>query len=125
MAIALLTTEQHRNVVGRLVSRARQFDGLHYHEAGTEYTSLMVCFLLNNVGLAQTLLKLYDSFGAEWFPATAGYVIARSMFEVDVTAHYISLEPKERATRYIKFASVLEKRRLDAVEKHRQSPNMS
>jgi hypothetical protein len=57
MAIALLTTEQHRNVVGRLVSRARQFDGLHYREAGTEYTSLMVCFLLNNVGLAQTLLK--------------------------------------------------------------------
>jgi hypothetical protein len=47
------------------------------------------------------------------------------MFEVDVTAHYLSLEPEERATRYIKFASVPEKRRLDAVEKHRKSPNTS
>jgi hypothetical protein len=123
MAIPLFTTEQHRAIVKNLVAHSRQFTGTRNHDAGPEYTSLMVCFLLNNMGLAESLLRLHDSLGEEWFPVTAGYVITRSMFEVDVTAHYISLDPIERSERYIKYGHVLKKRRLDAVTRHRTSGN--
>jgi hypothetical protein len=125
MAVKLLTAEQHRRVVEQLITRARQFERTRDHASGPEYTSLMICFLLHNVGAAEALLKLNNSFGNEWFPATVGYTIVRCMFEVDVTAHYISVEPEKRSTQYIKFGHVLDKRRLDACSKHRQSANAS
>ena len=85
----------------------------------------MICFLLQNVGAAEALLRLKGTFGNDWFPVTVGYTIARCMFEVDLTAHYISVEPARRSSEYIKFGRVLDKRRLDACNRHRQSRNVS
>jgi hypothetical protein len=45
------------------------------------------------------------------------------MFEIDVTAHYITKSPAERARQYIEFDAVLNKRRMDACLKHRKSGN--
>ncbi len=82
------------------------------HEAGMEYTSLMVCFLLHNISAAKSLLVLYDHYGNKNYPATVGYNIARTMFEIDVTAHYISKEPSLRAGQYIDFGWILKMRDL-------------
>jgi len=93
MSIKFLTVEQHQRVLDNLVALAAKVKGARFHSAGSEYTSLMVCFLLQNRSVATALLRLRDSYGNEWFPATVGYIIVRSMFEIDVTAHYISQAP--------------------------------
>ena len=121
MAIRALTTEQHRNVLGNLISFARTVEVKQLHSAGPEYTSLMVCFISHNLNSADCLLRLYDSFGDEYFPTTVGYTIVRPMFEIDVTAHYIARDPYKRAHRYIDYESVFLKQQMDAWGKHRNS----
>ncbi|MFC1601628.1 DUF5677 domain-containing protein [Candidatus Sumerlaeota bacterium] len=117
-----LTPEQHRDVVARLLALGQTVrDGTQYHPAGPEYTSLMVCFLLHNLSAADALVRLAKSFGGEWFPATVGYTIARTMFETDVTAHYITQSPADRARQYIAFGAVLKKREMEACRKHCKS----
>lgn len=81
----------------------------------------MMSFLLQNLSAAETLLRLSNSFGDEWYPVTVGYGVARTMFEVDVTAHYITKAPAERVSQYIEFAAVLNKSEMDACKKHRDS----
>jgi hypothetical protein len=120
----LLTTDEHRQVVDRLVKLATP-EGVKPHPAGMEYTSLMVCFLLHSRGSAESLLALHARFGEEWFPATTGYVIVRSLFEVDVLAHFISRDREARSKRYIAYEHVLNKRMMDAVARHRASPDPS
>jgi hypothetical protein len=119
-----LTTEQHQEVLSRLVTLGKsRADGLPFHPAGVEYTSLMVCFLLHNLSAAETLLRIASSFGNEWYPVTVAYAVARTMFETDVTAHYITKAPAERARQYISFSAILNKRQMDACAKHRNSSN--
>ncbi len=121
-----LTVEQHQQVVRRLLDLGKdRADKIPHHSAGLEYTSLMVCFLLHNLSSAEALLRLSDSFTTEWFPITVGYTVARTMFETNVTAHYITKLPKERARLYIDFGAVLNKRKMDAISKHRDSTNSS
>lgn len=121
-----LTTEQHQQIVNRLLNLGKTYSvKIPYHSAGVDYTSLMVCFLLHNLSSAEALLKLSDSFTNKWFPVTVGYVIGRTMFETDVTAHYITQRPKEHARLYIEFSAVLNKRKMDACSKHRNSTNPS
>lgn len=120
----LLTVEEHQRVLENLVKLTRSVDGVRIHRAGPEFTSLMVCFMLHNLTAAHTLIRLRDSFGNEWFPATVGYVIVRPMFETDVTAHYISRDPVKRARQYIDFEKVLNKREIDAYSKNRKSKNI-
>jgi hypothetical protein len=120
-----LTTDEHREVVTRLVDLARSRDGTHAHNAGWEYTSLMVCFLLHSMGAAESLIELHKRFGNEWFPVTTGYVVARSLFEVDVNAHYLSGDPVARSRRYIEFEHVIRKSTLEAIERHRASGESS
>ncbi len=121
-----LTVEQHQEVVRRLLALARnRANKIPFHPEGMEYHSLMVCFLLHNLSVAETLLRLSDSFGKEWFPVTVGYAITRTMFETDVTAHYISNAAAERARQYIDFSAVLNKRQMDACLKHRNSKEPS
>jgi hypothetical protein len=115
----------HQQVLCALSTFSQKTTGIRTHSAGLEYTSLMSCFLMHNVAATRSLLDLYKSSGVEWFPVTVGYVIARSMFEVDVTAHYISQKPQERARLYILFEHVLNKRAMDACKKHRTSDNPS
>jgi Family of unknown function (DUF5677) len=119
-----LTTDEHREVVKRLVALAKAQQGF-VHEAGAVYTSLMVCFMMHTVGAAESLLALHKQFGEEWFPATTGYLIARSLFEIDVNAHYISADPATRSRRYIDFEHVIRKNTLEAIERHRASDSSS
>ena len=123
MAIRPLNTEEHRNVLKRLFGLAQTVDIIHPHSAGMEYTSLMVSFLKHNITAADCVLRLYDLYGDDYFPATVGYTIVRTMFEIDVTAHYISRDRSVRANQYIEFGSVLKKQRMDACGKHRNSKN--
>jgi hypothetical protein len=83
----------------------------------------MTCFLLHNLSAADALRRLSDSLGEQWFPSTVGYAIARTMFELDVTAHYMSQAPAERANQYVGFSAVLRKKQMEACRRHRQSPN--
>ncbi|MDD5111445.1 MAG: DUF5677 domain-containing protein [Candidatus Altiarchaeota archaeon] len=78
-------------------------------------------FLLHNISAAESLIRLNESFGSEWFPVTVGYAIVRPMFEIDVTAHYISQSPSVRAHQYIEFGSVLRYNKMQAVKKHQNS----
>ncbi len=123
MTIKALTNEQHRNVLKKLVDFRKIIKGIKLHPAGPEYTSLMVCFLSHNLSSADCLLRLYDSFGDEYFPTTVGYTIVRPMFEIDVTGHYITRDAYKRAHQYILYESVLEKQQMDACRKHRNSKN--
>ena len=117
-----LTSKQCQEVLRRLVDFGkRQADTIPFHQAGVEYTSLMICFLLHNLSAAETLLRMSASFGDDWFPVTVGYAITRTMFEADVTAHYISQEPANRARQYIAFGAVLNKRQMDTCLEHRSS----
>jgi len=119
--VKYLTAEQHRDIVAKLLALGQKVDGTQYHPAGAEYTSLMVCFLLHNLSAADALLRLAKSFGSEWFPATVGYTITRTMFETDVTAHYITQSASERSRQYIAFGAVLTKKEMDACQKHCKS----
>jgi len=123
MPIKALTNEQHTRVLQNLVGLARSIQEAtpHYHSAGAEFTSLMVCFLMHNLSVAQSLLKLLEAFGEDFFPTTLGYVVTRSMFEADVNAHYIAQDPVERSRRFVDFEAVLEKRQMDRWERHRAS----
>jgi hypothetical protein len=57
----------------------------------------MVCFMMHTVGAAESPLALYTQFGVEWFPATTGHLIARSLFEIDVNPqYYLSADPGVR-----------------------------
>lgn len=120
-----LTAEEHKQVVERLISLLSSQEGIHHHEAGWVYTSLMVCFAMHSRGAAESILALHRRFGDSWFLATTGYVIARSLFEIDVTAHYIALEPVARSSRYIEYEHVIWKKRLEAIKRHRSSEKPS
>ena len=43
------------------------------------------------------------------------------MFEADVTAHYISQQPSDRAHQYVLFESILNKQEMDMCAQHRRS----
>jgi hypothetical protein len=108
-------------VLSQLLDLGRTFGKSPVRSADIEYTSLMVCFLLHEISAANSLLRLREAFGEAWFPTTVGYIVARSMFETDVTAHYIGQEPSHRAHQYIAFESVLKKHEMDTCAKHRGS----
>jgi hypothetical protein len=120
-----LTVDEHLDVLQRLVDLGRRTmdckSRITYHQAGVEYTSLMMCFFLHNLSASETLLRILSSFGKEWFPVGASYVIVRTMFEIDVNAHYITTSPTDRARQYINFEAIFRKRRMEECKKHRSS----
>lgn len=117
-----LTVDQHKEVLRRLVDLGKtKVNGIPYDDSDLGYVSLMVCFLLQNLSASETLLRISSSFGDEWYPVTAGYTIARTMFEVDVTAHYITKAPTERVPQYINYSAILNKHAMDVCKKHRGS----
>ncbi len=116
------TVEQARERLERLLNLGRRVQNkFEYHSTGPEYTSLMVSFLLEEMSSAETLLRLAKSFGNEWFPINIGYMIARSMFEIDVSAHYIAVDKVNRSHQYIEYVHVLRKNELDAIIKHKDT----
>ena len=120
-----LTTDEHRVVLQRLVGLMGGVTGLHTHPAGMEYTSIMSCFAVHSKSAAESILALHDRFGTEWFPATTGYLIVRSLFEIDVNAHYIAQDRSARSSRYIDFGLVLRKKEMEAIKRHRASHHPS
>ena len=123
MAIKFLSSQEHQEVVERLTVLARNVKRTAFHSEGPEYMSLMVCFLMHNMAAAEALLHLRNSFSDEWFPATIGYVITRSMFETEVTAHYITENPKARSKQYIEYERILNKKEMDVCLEYRKSKN--
>ena len=121
MSIPALTVNEHKHVVECLIKLGTRVKKVPIHSAGLEYTSLMISFLMHNISSADSLLKLLESYGEEWFPTTVGFIIARTMFELDVNAHYISMFPKKYSQQYIKFGRVLRKKNMDACQKHRSN----
>lgn len=115
----MLTIDQHRDVLARLAALGRRVEDYEFRSAA--YPNLMASFLLHQLASANAVLALNRAFGDTWFPAATAYATARTMFEVDVTAHYISQDHEGRAVRYIEFGHVLKKRRMDACAKHRAS----
>ena len=114
-----LTADQHREVLRRLIAVGeRSARGIRHHRVSLEYSSLMLCFLLQNLSAAETFSRLFTSFGMEWYPVGVSYAVVRVMFEVDVTAHYITQSPLERARQYVDFGAILTKRSMDACKKH-------
>ena len=117
-----LTLEQHQEVVHRLCNLVRNHvHRIPYHSSGIGYPSVMMCFLQHNLSVAETLLRLAGVVSNEWFPVTVGYTIVRTMFEIDVNAHYITKDPLNRALQYMEFGRVLNKRKVDVCSKHRNS----
>jgi hypothetical protein len=118
-----LTAEEHRRVVERLLALLSNVKGVEKHAAGIEYTSLLMCFAMHSKGACESILALNRTFSSDWFPSSTGYLIVRSLFEIDVTAHYITQAPVERSRQYIDFEHVINKKTLEAVERHRMSKN--
>jgi len=121
MTIKGLTNKQHQNVLRELIKLGETTKIKQLHASGPEYTSLMVCFLKHSLSSADCLQQLYAFYGDDLFPTTVGYTIVRPMFEIDVTAHYITRKPRERAHQYIEYESVIKKRQMEAWGKHRNS----
>jgi hypothetical protein len=119
----MLTVDEHRHVLAKLVAQARKLEQVQLQS--TPYTNLMVSFLLHEIASAEALLALHRATGDTWFPVTSAQPIARTLFEVDVNAHYISQEPTARSLQYIEFGHVVAKRQMDACAKHRNSPTDS
>jgi len=116
------TVEQTRKRLERLLLLSRRIKNkFEYHPAGPEYTSLMVCFLLQEISSVEALPHLANSFGDEWFPVNIGYMIARSIFEIDVNAHYLTLEKTNRSHQYIEYIHILRKNELEAIIKHKDT----
>ena len=117
-----LTVDQHKEVLQQLVNLGERIsNGVPDNHLEIGYTSLMVSFLLHNLTAARSIVQLSNSFGDEWFPASVCYTIARTMFEVDVTAHYIAKSPAEHVRQYIDFTAVLNKKEMGACKKNRNS----
>jgi hypothetical protein len=122
-----LTIEEHKRVVENLLGLPEliDVDKIKEQEKDISYVSLMMCFMLHNISSAETLNAIYDNFGEERFPVTVGFVIVRSMFETEITSHYISQNPKKRAEEYIQYEAILNKKQMDSCFKHRNSKKES
>ena len=124
MELKSLTTKQHVELTARLLSLAKNIlsenKELKYHDAGFEYTSIMICFYSHIISSVDTILKLHK-LSPNWFPTTNAYIILRSIFEINIVAHYISKDPCKRAISYIEYGKILNKKRFDAILKHKET----
>ena len=121
-----LIVEQARERLTRLLYLSRRVQNkFRNHLAGLEYTSVMISFLLEEISSVETLLRLSTSIGNEWFPINIGYMIARSMFEINVNAHYITKDKINLSHQYLEYVHVLRKKELDAINKHKDTGRKS
>jgi len=121
-----LTVEQARERLTRLLNLSRRVQNkFRVHLAGQEYTTVMVSFLLEEISSAETLLRLSNSSGNEWFPINIGYMIARSMFENDVNAHYITKDKINLSHQYLEYVHVQRKKELDTINKYKDTKRES
>ncbi len=120
-----MTNESHSKLIEELLLLSRKITDIKVKvsDKDFEFTSLIVCFGLHVFSSAEVILNLYKSMG-EFFPATTGYVISRTMFEAIINARYISLEPEIRANQFIQYCHVNNKKHLDVLLKHKDTKNL-
>jgi len=121
MTLRAAKTADYVKIVSRLHSVGTQKSPeIHDHPVGWEYSSLMRCFLLHILTSVEIMLKLYQD-SPDYFPVTNAYILLRSMFELNITARYISQDPRRRSTAYIDYGCVLSRRRFEKHLKHRNT----
>jgi hypothetical protein len=95
-------------------------EALTSHYAGLEYISLMVSFLLHFCSTIDAMLSLWK-LNPNIFPVSNALVLTRCLFEVNVTALYISDLPKERAISFIEYHNILRMQAFHRLSKHKDS----
>jgi hypothetical protein len=115
-----LTYMQHYQVLINLVKIGNSVD-ITKIKSDLSYASLMICFLLKELSISRSLIQLFDKSNISSFPSTACYVLCRSMLEIDINAHYISVDPIVRSRLYINYKKVLTKKQMDVCNKNRNS----
>ncbi len=113
-----LTFEQHISVLKNLIKIGKNVDIKRIETENISYKSIMICFLLQELSISNSLIRLYDSVNPQYYPSTVGYVMCRSMLEIDINAHYISERPTERSRQYIFYKKVIKKNRMEVCKKH-------
>lgn len=124
MAFVYLTTEQQIELVRRLLKLAdtkfASAKSIKYHKEGVEYTSLMVCFFLHICSVVDSLLKLFN-INPQFFPVPIAFILARSIFETNITALYISKEPRQRALAFIEYGNIVKEERFRRLLKYKDT----
>lgn len=117
----ILTYQQHICVLKKLVNIGETIDVKTLKSEDIAYESIMICFLLQELSIANSLIRLFDEKNAQYYPSTVGYILCRSMLELDINAHYVSRNSKTMAQKYINYKKLITKDRMDVCEKHRNS----
>ena len=113
-----LTYSQHYTVLCNLVKIAETIPVDKIIEDNLAYKSLMICFLLKELSISRTLITLYNSNDTRFFPASVGYILCRTMLELDINAHYLSKKPIVYSKLYIDYKKILKMKKLDFCKKH-------
>lgn len=79
-------------------------------------------FLLHFCSTIEALLALYK-LNPNSFPVSNALVLTRCLFEVNITALYISDKPKERALSFIDYHNVLRMQAFKRLNKHQSNHN--
>jgi hypothetical protein len=126
MTIAESTLPPSVVIASRLINLARthfvQNANLPSHPAGLEYVSLMMSFLLHFCSTIDALIALYKS-NPTTFPVSSALVLTRCLFEVNVTALYISDEPEKRALSFIEYHNILRMQAFTRLTKLKSANN--
>jgi len=85
----------------------------------------MRAFKDHQTSCADVLLLLWDRFKEDRFPMASACLIARSMFETDVNAHYITMDGERRAKQYLDYERILHKTEMEVCASLRNSPDES
>jgi len=124
MVLRALKTHQYVEVAVRLVELTNQnfpeHKGVEIHKAGISYTSLMVCFRMHLIRSMIIMTKFYK-LSPNYFPVTTAYLILRTMFEININAHYISQDPERRSNEFIDYGNIIDKRKIDKYSKHKNT----
>jgi len=107
-------------IASRLLDLARtrfiNDEALQSHTAGREYASLMMSFLLHFCSTIDSFISLWK-LNPNIFPVSNALVLTRCLFEVNVTALYISDNSKERSISFIEFHNVLRMQAFNRLSK--------
>jgi hypothetical protein len=124
MVLKALKTHQYVEIAIRLVElstkRFPEQEEIKIHEAGISYTSLMICFRMHIVRSMLLMTKFYE-LSPNYFPVINAYLILRTMFEIDINAHYISQDPERRANQFIDYGNIIDKKKFDKYLKHKDT----
>jgi hypothetical protein len=118
VTIRALTADEHFQVLVNLTELGKTAGTITSRRFGKDYPFLMGCFLAHNLTCAETLIDLQKLRKCDDFPVAVGYSIVRTMFEIDVNAHFITIDPSKRSQQYVNFRKVLVKNEMESIRKH-------